>query len=137
MHRKIRLVLAGTVIALGAACTEGAVDEGQSQQAVEKQILVAHFVSDCVGVGPQECLNVKATDDEAWTLWYGGIEGFEHEAGYEYRLAVRETTVEDPPADGSSIQWTLIEILEKTPVTESESGRNPVLRPWKLEAFSS
>jgi heat shock protein HslJ len=135
MFRKLSPVLAGAAIALAAACTEGTVDEGQTQASVDKVILVAHFTSECVGVGPQECLNVRTPEETEWTLWYAGIEGFEHEAGYDYRLVVSETTVADPPADGSSIKWTLVEELEKTPMAVTESGEDPILRPWKLEAF--
>jgi hypothetical protein len=130
------LGLAGAVIVLAAAaCSDGTRDDGEPEAGVEKEVLVAHFVSECVGVGPKLCLNVRESAEDDWSLRYDPIEGFEHEAGYDYRLMVRETTVSDPPADASSIRWTLIEILEQTPVATDEAGGNPVLRPWKLESF--
>lgn len=136
---KIKLGLAGAAIVLAAAaCSDGMGEgDGGSEPGIEREILVAHFLSPCVGVGPQQCLNVRESAEAAWTLWYDPIEGFEHEAGYEYRLMISETKVENPPADASSIRWTLIEVLEKTPVTTDEVGRNPILRSWKLEEFGS
>jgi hypothetical protein len=139
MQTKIRLGLAGAAITLAAAaCSDGTGDgDGGSEAAIEREVLVAHFVSDCVGVGAQQCLNVRESAEAEWTLWYDPIEGFEHEAGYEYRLMISETQVENPPADASSIRWTLIEVLEKTPVTTDEAGRSLILRSWKLAAFGS
>lgn len=132
MKKRMGVVLAGAAIVLAAAaCSDGT---GGPEAGVEKEVLVAHFVSDCVGVAPQQCLSVRESTDDEWTLWYDPIDGFEHEAGYDYRLMISETRVADPPADASSIRWTLIEILEKTPVT-SEADGNPILRPWKLESF--
>jgi len=135
MKKRTRAVLSGAAIILAAAaCSDGT---GGPEAGVEKEVLVAHFVSDCVGVGPQQCLNVRESADDDWTLWYDPIGGFEHEAGYDYRLVISETHVADPPADASSIRWTLIEVLEKTPVTTSDTDGNPILRPWKLESFGS
>ena len=136
IRAKWSLALASAAIVLAAAaCTDGTGDGGEPEAGVEKEVLVAHFVSECVGVGPQLCLNVRESAENDWTLRYDPIEEFEHEAGYEYRLMIRETTVSDPPADASSIRWTLIEILEQTPVATDEAGGNAVLRPWKLESF--
>jgi heat shock protein HslJ len=136
MRRSVNVILAGAAVTLAAtACSDGTGDRGEPGPAVEKEVLVAHFVSDCVGVGPQQCLNVRESAEAEWTLWYDPIEGFEHEAGYDYRLLVNETTVNDPPADASSIRWTLVEVLEKTAVATDGAGANPILRPWRLEAF--
>jgi heat shock protein HslJ len=133
MRKSKSLFLAAAAVALVAACSSGTGDNGGPEAAVEKEILVAHFVSECVGVGPQQCLNVRESDQSEWTLRYDPIEGFEHEAGYDYRLLISETTVEDPPADASSIRWNLLEVLEKTPVAASDG--NPILRPWALASF--
>lgn len=136
MRRSMNVILVGTAIAaVATACGDGTGDGGEPGPAVEKEVWVAHFMSDCVGVGPQQCLSVRESAEAEWTLWYDPIEGFEHEPGYDYRLVVIETTVSDPPADASSIRWTLVEILEKTPVAAGDAGANPILRPWKLDSF--
>ena len=135
MRRSWKPLQAIGAAALCAAAACGGDGAGGPDAGVEKEVLVAHFVSECTGVGSQTCLNVRESEDAEWTLWYDGIEGFEHEAGYDYRLLVRETTVEDPPADASSVRWTLVAILEKTPVSAGAPGEDPILRPWKLESF--
>ena len=72
---------------------------------------------DCVGVAPQECLLVRDSPDDEYEFFYSQINGFDYEPGYEYELLVQKTPVENPPADASSIEWTLIEVVSKTPVT--------------------
>ncbi len=41
------------------------------------------------------------------------IEGFEYVEGYKYRLKVKITELENPPADGYFEKYELIEILSK------------------------
>ena len=48
---------------------------------------------------------------------YGGIEGFEYQPGYEYRLRIKAEQLPDPPQDGSSIRYTLLEQISKAPAT--------------------
>ena len=67
---------------------------------------------DCVGVGPQQCMLVRENLDDQWEFLYQSIEGFEYEGGTSYKLHVSITKVENPPADGSSLKYTLLEILE-------------------------
>ena len=100
MRKRTKTVLSGAAIVLAAAaCSEGT---GGPEAGIEKEILVAHFVSECVGVGPQQCLNVRESADDDWTLWYDPIDGFEHEAGYVetvFRLDVaREDLIHAAPA---------------------------------------
>lgn len=77
---------------------------------------------DCVGVGPMKCLQVQqgeAIDEEQWKMFYSGIEGFEFEPGYRYKLLVKTDTLpqDQVPADASSIRYTLLEVMEKKPDT--------------------
>ena len=48
-----------------------------------------------------------------WQNFYGEIEGFTHEPGFRYELRVREEPVANPPADGSSLRWTLVKVVSK------------------------
>jgi hypothetical protein len=73
---------------------------------------------DCVGVAPQTCLQVRYAPDEDYQFFYSPIEGFDYEPGFDYELLVQKTPVENPPADASSIQWTLVEIVSQTPASE-------------------
>ena len=78
---------------------------------------------DCVGVAPQTCLLIKFEPEAEWQYFYDAIEGFEYEPGFEYELLVEKTDIENPPADASSIQYTLLEEVSKTAV-EAEGDMN-------------
>ena len=69
----------------------------------------------CEGVAPQQCLLYKESPADEYTYLYDGIEGFEYEAGFTYELVITEESVDDPPADGSSIKRKLVEVVSKTP----------------------
>ncbi len=73
----------------------------------------------CVGVAPMSCLQVRRDDqpDGKWQNFYSEIRGFEYRPGYLYRLRVRETPLppEQVPADASSIQFDLVEVIDKMP----------------------
>ncbi len=100
----------------------------------EKTMYVGPETAECVGVAPQTCLQVKESPDAEYTLFYDSIEGFTYEPGYEYELRVRVETVENPPADGSSLRYILIEEVSKTPVeTTSASPLEGVL--WQLSSY--
>jgi len=72
----------------------------------------------CVGLAPTQCLQVQKSeslDPAAWKTFHASISGFEYESGYIYKLIVKEQHL-DPaelPADASSIEYSLVKILEK------------------------
>ena len=51
---------------------------------------------------------------EQYLLNLKEIEGFTYIEGYEYVLKVSKTTIKNPPADGSSISYKLIQVVSKT-----------------------
>lgn len=72
----------------------------------------------CVGLASTKCLQIQKSetpDPLAWESFHGSIQGFEYEAGYIYKIVVKENHLDpaDLPADASSIEYTLVEILEK------------------------
>ena len=71
----------------------------------------------CTGAGPQLCLQVRESSSDPWGLFYGTIIGFDYEPGYLYEIRVMEEKVANPPADGSSVSVTLVNIMSKTPVS--------------------
>lgn len=89
----------------------------------------------CTGVAPMHCLQIqkgKKLEKGKWQNFYSNIEGFNFESGYLYKLSVMEEKINPAqvPADGSSIKYTLVEVLEKTP--------DPIFRIhdiWALEAI--
>ena len=72
----------------------------------------------CVGLTPMKCLQIQKSetlDPSIWESFHGSIQGFEYQAGYIYKIIVKESQLDssDLPADASSIEYTLVEILEK------------------------
>ena len=113
MFQPIRasLLLALLLVSLCmAGCAPGA------EPTVEKTIFVASHMVDCVGEAQQVCYLVKENPDDEYTFFYDQIVGFDYELGYAYELRINEETIKDPPADASSIKWTLIEVVSKVEV---------------------
>jgi heat shock protein HslJ len=82
-----------------------------------KTIIVNSFKVPCTGVAPMSCYQIKnSEEDETWSNFYNNIEGFEYSPGFLYTLQVEVETLAESeiPADGSSLKYTLIQVLEKT-----------------------
>ena len=78
-----------------------------------QEVVVGPEQVECTGSAPQLCLVV---DGE---LFYDEIEGFEHEAGYIYRLRIEEYDrwpgQTEIPQDAGRYGYRLLELLAKTP----------------------
>lgn len=81
--------------------------------APRKLIYVSAETRPCTGVAPMTCLQIRDKPGERWQLHYGGIEGFRPQPGIEYRLRIIEEKIANPPADASSIRWTLDQVVEQ------------------------
>ena len=77
-----------------------------------KILYVDSKLVDCVGVGPQQCMLVRENHDSDWQMFYDNIEGFDYQEGTQYKIEVMITDVENPPADASSLKYTLVTVLE-------------------------
>jgi glyoxylase-like metal-dependent hydrolase (beta-lactamase superfamily II) len=77
-----------------------------------KILYVDSKLVDCVGVSPQKCMIVRENPDSDWQMFYDKIEGFDYQEGIQYKLEVMITDVENPPADDSSLKYTLKKVLE-------------------------
>lgn len=86
---------------------------------------------DCEGESPQKCLLVKESPEDDYMYFYSNIAGFEYEEGYEYEIRVLQEPVENPPAGGSSFNYTLVEVVNKQPATtegtETEAPQGEVV----------
>jgi heat shock protein HslJ len=73
----------------------------------------------CTGVAPMSCLQIqenKSIEEGKWNFFYSNIAGFEYEPGNIYRIKVKVQKIGSPiPADASSLQYQLIEIMDKYP----------------------
>ena len=105
--------------------------------AKEKTLFVSNHYADCVGSSPQRCLMVKENQGDEWQLFYDQIEGFNYEEGYFYELKVKVTPVKNPPADGSTMYYTLIKVVSKTKVealpVQSEGVANDLEGSWETK----
>ena len=75
-------------------------------------VAVGPTLAKCYGVGLRTCMVVDGL------LFYDGIEGFEYEAGYNYRLRIGKYDPwggREPPQDAGQYAYRLLEQLEKTP----------------------
>jgi heat shock protein HslJ len=68
-----------------------------------------------------KCLQVRYAPDEEWQWFYGGIDGFFFVPGFNYELLVNRFPIENPPADGSSIGYSLVEVVSMTPAYTGEA----------------
>ncbi len=129
----IALVLAIAVSACGGAARAETQAEPAIQPAVEAQapalqepetktLYIGPKLEDCTGAGAQKCMMVRENPDEDYQYFYDPIAGFDYEEGYEYEIVVTVEKVENPPADGSSLKYSLVKIIDKTPVSEEATA---------------
>lgn len=84
--------------------------------------------------GKQECLQVKKPGEKEWTWVCDGILGFDHNKGYTYRLKVKKEELKDPPADASTIRYSLIEIISKEKeITDKEMTQYDTLTVMEIQ----
>lgn len=69
--------------------------------------------TDCTGLMPVKCLQIKFSKEDNWHNFYGAIEGFDYEEGYEYEITADKIDIPDPPADAPSFRYVLKEVIEK------------------------
>lgn len=96
---------------------------------------------ECTGVRKMTCMQIQKSEvldfSKDWELFYSQIEGFDYIPGYLYKLKIKTETIENPPADGSSIKYTLIEILEKNQDTRYNIHDIYVLKSINEKEFDS
>jgi heat shock protein HslJ len=96
-----------------------------SRPDVERVIYVDAQTASCWGVAPRQCLRIRENPSDPWMVLYTPIDGFDYEPGYSYRLRIAERTIANPPADGSSRQLVLLEVLEQTNASNPQPPTNP------------
>lgn len=84
-----------------------------------KTLFVAPQKVDCMGAAPQKCLQIRESADQNWENFYGNIQNFDYQEGYNYKVKVQVTELENPPQDASSLVYTLIEILSKEKASQA------------------
>ena len=99
----------------------------------KKTVIDVHpFKVDCVGMAPMKCLKIKYEDSTEWEILNTGIDGFDFESGYAYRLKIKKYDIPNPPADGSSIGYKWIKTISMVK-TDEKMPENWKGTQWKLE----
>lgn len=111
---------------LALSITALAQDENES---TEQIIHISPYQQECTGVGLQNCLVVRYEDEDELSFFYDSIQGFMFEQGFEYTLLVNITERENPPADASSLQYELVEVVQKFPAQIDG-------RVWELQSLN-
>ena len=101
------------------ATSDALLSHDRRDEALRSQIVtweVAPQRQACVGLIERQCLQIRswptASDGTVgelrWTLLYNEIAGFTHQPGAPSCVRVRADAVARPPADGSSVRYTLL-----------------------------
>jgi len=126
-------LFASIIILIAYSCTSTKNTTRENTKGETKTLFVAAYKKDCKGVGKQSCYLVKDKPDAEWTLFYNEIKGFDYRAGNEYELKVLVELKDNPPADGSSLDYTLISIESKTVPAWLQS---PLYDIWGLKKIN-
>ena len=110
------LILTLVITCVFAGCGDDTDPVGpgpDGQEYIEVRVVtIGPTLAKCYGVGLRTCMIVDGG------LFYDGIEGFEYEPGYTYRLRIGKYDPwggNEPPQDASQYAYRLLEQLEKTP----------------------
>lgn len=121
MHRSRALLAtaAGVAVLLTGCSSAGSgatdVESGPDSSGEVVRMWVEPELVECTGVAPMECLQVAYSEGGEPQLFYDAIEGFTFTEGTSYVLDVEVTEVADPPADGSSLAYRLVEVVSEEP----------------------
>ncbi len=100
-------------------------------------LYVASKKADCSGVGQQKCYLIRKTPDGNWVLHYEEIQGLDYEPGYSYKVKVKRHKLNNAPADRSTYQYEVVEVLKKSDVTGDIVLEDLTGKEWKLEYLKS
>ncbi len=78
-----------------------------------KVIEVDSYLQSCIGEAVAVCMRIREDGESDYTLFYDSITGFDYDFGYSYTLEVEELMISDPPQDGSSLEWKLVQVVSK------------------------
>ncbi|SDK44856.1 protein of unknown function [Ferrimonas sediminum] len=101
MHTRIVLLLITSFLIISC-------DDDNNTSSLETKTL-ASYKRPCVGVSQQLCFITQDGDVDSYL--YDSIEGFDFVWGHTYQLSLKVTKVIDPPADASSIKYSIENII--------------------------
>lgn len=116
--KKILFVFVALLCCVFAGC-----DDDKAIEVFDMTVASVKYVPE-YGFLPNAYL-VKIEDAERWTLFWNGIEGFDYEEGYEYRIRVKgyEYEKDEIRADRGTMWYKLDKLLWKE--KKDSDLRNP------------
>ncbi|WP_413532589.1 DUF4377 domain-containing protein [Empedobacter brevis] len=107
----MKKIILSTILGLGflTSCTSSKVVNEN-----EEVLTIAPETRECsAGAAKMQCMLIKNDDSSDWQLFYNHIDGFNHEPGYEYKIVVSKSKIENAPADASTLKYKLIKVVSK------------------------
>ena len=111
MQNTTKLILTLLFLSLTIGC-----DWGQHTEI----IIIGPYRTTCIGAFEQECYLEYNKERERWEFFYDGIQGFDFEPGYIYRLKVRLEERPEGIQDVGKYEYHLIEVLSKEEASVDE-----------------
>lgn len=68
-----------------------------------------------LGFGYTPAYIVKTSPNAEWQTFSDAIGNFTFEKGYQTEMLVRIDPIPDPPADASSVRYTMVQLISRTP----------------------
>ena len=78
-----------------------------------KKIFIADHYVNCQGVGQADCFQIKDSANGIWTNFYGHIEGFNYEEGYQYELMIEVLTIQNTQSDSPIYHYVFNQLIDK------------------------
>lgn len=116
---KAKILILGIISTLFfLSCSEHTQVDSPKDLSEEINMIVSNQYVDYYIFGsdmPSKGIYVKEEKSNDWiSLHETTIKDFEYTEGYEYNLKVLKTYLRNPPMDGSSVRYELINIISKT-----------------------
>lgn len=130
------LLLTGILSGLLIGCSSDSGPVEGSEVTTHETYWIAPERVGCQGIVPMQCLVVNQVIDgkaTEWQLFYNDIAGFEFVPGFFYKLSVLTSEAANPPADASSLSYTLISEVDKTPRHYASNTMLTENRKWNLK----
>ncbi len=90
-----------------------------------KKIFIADHYVNCHSVGQADCFQVKDSANGTWTNFFGNIEGFNYEEGYQYELLIEILTIHKTPSDSPIYHYVFNKLIDK--------NKNQIHDKYKLD----
>lgn len=101
----------------GQGIAEGEPNGAGASEAGSDELLTRLWIKpdlvDCTGEMEQKCMQIADSEDGEYLWFYDQIDGFEFVEGTSYVIDVRIDELADAPADGSSLAYTLVSVIEE------------------------